>query len=130
VNQYEDNIVGVKLLLDPTQEKPLYLPTSNVKSDLKKLPKAPVMVAADFIGALYQHALKEISGEVPKSYMELCQKQFVLSGENLSKLFIGLLVQYTHIVASPCCLVRCSQEQHSSGNGSPISPTAICNNCI
>lgn len=76
-----DSIVGVKLLLDPSQEKPLYLPTGNVKSDLKKLPKAPIMVAADFIKCMYQHALQEISAQVPKSYLDLCQKQFVLSGE-------------------------------------------------
>lgn len=75
-----DNIVGVKLLLDPSQEKPLYLPTGNIKSDLKKLPKTPLMVAADFIGAVYQYALKEISAQVPKDYMDMCQKQFVLSG--------------------------------------------------
>ncbi|OCL10017.1 actin-like ATPase domain-containing protein [Glonium stellatum] len=79
VNPIADNIVGVKLLLDPSQEKPLYLPTSNIKNDLKKLPKAPVMVAADFIGAIYRHALQEISAQVPRSYMDLCQKQFVLS---------------------------------------------------
>ena len=82
MNPIADNIVGVKLLLDPSQEKPLYLPTGNIKSDLKKLPKAPLMVAADFIGAIYQYALQEISGQVPKSYMDLCQKQFVLSGES------------------------------------------------
>ena len=114
VNHYEDNIVSVKLLLDPNQEKPLHLPTSNVKNDLKKLPKTPVTVTADFIGALYQHALKEIFRAVPKSYLELCQKQFVLSGESLPALFVRPFVQYTHIVTSPCCLVRCSQEQHSS----------------
>ncbi|ORY15235.1 hypothetical protein BCR34DRAFT_558917 [Clohesyomyces aquaticus] len=79
VDHLADSIVGVKLLLDPSQEKPLYLPTGNVKTDLKKLPKPPVMVAADFIAAIYQYALKEISAQVPESYMKLCQKQFVLS---------------------------------------------------
>lgn len=83
VNQIADNIVGVKLLLDPSQEKPFYLPTSNTKSDLKKLPKSAITVAADFIRAMYQHALQEISKQVPKSYMDLCQKQFVLSGEHV-----------------------------------------------
>ena len=81
VNPIADNVVGVKLLLDPTQEKPLYLPTSNVKTDVKKLPKAPVMVAADFIGTIYRYALEEISAQVPESYMKMCQKQFVLSGD-------------------------------------------------
>jgi hypothetical protein len=76
-----DNIVGVKLLLDPNQPKPFYLPTTNFKNDLKKLPKRPYMVASDFIGAMYRHALSEIAKEVPNSYMELCQKHFVLSGQ-------------------------------------------------
>ncbi|KFY82655.1 hypothetical protein V498_08516 [Pseudogymnoascus sp. VKM F-4517 (FW-2822)] len=79
VDPMADSIVGVKLLLDPSQEKPLYLPTGNIKLDLKKLPKSPLLVAADFIKAIYEYALSEISKEVPKSYMELCQKQFVLS---------------------------------------------------
>jgi hypothetical protein len=78
----ENNIVGVKLLLDPDQERPLYLPTGNVKRDLKKLPKRPVEIAADFLKGLYNHALKEIAKEVPANYMSLCQKQFVLSGES------------------------------------------------
>lgn len=76
-----DNIVGVKLLLDPSQEKPMYLPTGNVKADLRKLPKDPIKVAADFIKEMYSHALKEISAQVPKNYMALCRKQFVLSGK-------------------------------------------------
>jgi hypothetical protein len=80
VNPIADNIVGVKLLLDPSQEKPIYLPSGNIKTELKKLPKAPVMVAADFIRSIYQYALKEISKEVPERYMAMCQKQFVLSG--------------------------------------------------
>jgi len=82
VNVLADNIVGVKLLLDPSQEKPLYLPTGNVKAELKKLPKDPIKVAADFIKEMYTHALKEISAQVPKNYMALCQKQFVLSGKS------------------------------------------------
>jgi hypothetical protein len=81
VNSMSDSIVGVKLLLDPTQERPLYLPTGNVKRDIKKLPKPPVDIAADFIGAVYQHALREIAKEVPKDYMAICQKHFVLSGK-------------------------------------------------
>jgi hypothetical protein len=80
VDPLAENIVGVKLLLDPSQEKPLYLPTGSIKNDLRKLPKTPVGVAADFIGAIYQHALKDIASQVPESYMSLCQKQFVLSG--------------------------------------------------
>ncbi|KFA66207.1 hypothetical protein S40285_05120 [Stachybotrys chlorohalonatus IBT 40285] len=79
VDRKLDNIVGVKLLLDPKQELPLYLPTGNIKQDLKKLPKPPIDVAADFIGAIYKHALTEISKEVLDGYMDICQKDFVIS---------------------------------------------------
>jgi hypothetical protein len=79
VDWKNESIQGVKLLLDPDQERPLYLPTGNIKSDLKKLPKPPVEVAADFIGAIYAHALSKIETTVPKDYLLICQKQFVLS---------------------------------------------------
>ena len=79
VNRMQDNIVGVKLLLDPSQERPLYLPTGNVKRTIRNLPKAPVKIAADFIGAVYRHALSEIAKVVPKEYLKICQKHFVLS---------------------------------------------------
>lgn len=75
----QDNIVGVKLLLDPDQEIPLYLPTRNVKRNLKDLPKDAVLVAADFIGAIYGHALSKIENAVVSDYYNLCQKEFVLS---------------------------------------------------
>jgi molecular chaperone DnaK (HSP70) len=83
VNRRNDNIVGVKLLLDPEQERPLHLPTGNIKRDIKNLPKKPVYIAADFIGAIYRHALSEIAKTVPKKYMSMCQKHFVLSGWRL-----------------------------------------------
>ncbi|KAG8165646.1 hypothetical protein KVR01_004198 [Diaporthe batatas] len=79
VDRFQDNIVGVKLLLDPSQERPQYLPTVNMKETLDKLPKEPVSVAADFISALYKHALSEISKAVPIQYFERCKKEFVLS---------------------------------------------------
>ncbi|KAK3343434.1 Hsp70 family protein-like protein [Lasiosphaeria hispida] len=79
VDKMQDNIVGVKLLLDPSQERPLYLPMLNYKRTLKNLPKPPVAIAADFIGAVYNHALVEIAKVVPKNYFALCQKHFVLS---------------------------------------------------
>ncbi|TWU72224.1 hypothetical protein ED733_003541 [Metarhizium rileyi] len=75
----KDAIVGIKLLLDPEQTRPMYLPTSNIKKDLKALPKPAVEIAADFIGAVYNHALQEIAKTVPRAYMKLCNKEFVLS---------------------------------------------------
>lgn len=83
VDRTQGSIEGLKLLLDPKQERPLYLPTVNIKRDIKNLPKHPVKIAADFMGAVYQHALKEIAKEVPNDYMALCQKHFVLSGTSI-----------------------------------------------
>ncbi|KAG6249022.1 hypothetical protein E4U49_008288, partial [Claviceps purpurea] len=74
-------IVAIKLLLDPEQEKPLYLSANNTRKQLKFLPKKPVEIAADFIRAIYEHALGEISTAVPKAYMDICRKEFVLSAE-------------------------------------------------
>ncbi|KAH6842399.1 hypothetical protein B0I37DRAFT_399101 [Chaetomium sp. MPI-CAGE-AT-0009] len=79
VNRMQGNVVGVKLLLDPSQERPFYLPTSNIKRTIKNLPKVPVEIAADFIGAVYRHAQSEIAKVVPKDYLKICQKHFVLS---------------------------------------------------
>ncbi|KAG5935629.1 hypothetical protein E4U59_005506 [Claviceps monticola] len=78
-NKARGGIVAIKLLLDPEQERPLYLSANNTRKQLKSLPKNPVEIAADFIRAIYEHALREISTAVPKAYMDICQKEFVLS---------------------------------------------------
>ena len=70
---------GVKLLLDPDQPRPSYLPMSSFKNDLHQLSKAPVDVAADFIGAIYKHALSKIESAGLREYFHFCQKVFVLS---------------------------------------------------
>jgi hypothetical protein len=57
----------------------MYLPESTAKSDIKRLGKPPVDVAADFIGAMYKHAMARIESRVPKEYLGICQKQFVLT---------------------------------------------------
>ena len=74
-----DKIAGVKLLLDPDQPKPIYLPQSTAKADLKQLGKPAVDVAADYIEAVYKHAMTKIEAMVPHDYLAMCQKQFVLS---------------------------------------------------
>ncbi|OTA93248.1 hypothetical protein M434DRAFT_11786 [Hypoxylon sp. CO27-5] len=79
VDWRSEAVQGVKLLLDPDQPQPIYLPTTNTKGELKKLPKDPVDIAADFIGAIYKHALSKIESAAVKDYFEFCQKQFVLS---------------------------------------------------
>lgn len=70
---------GVKLLLDPDQEKPDYLPETSFKIDRNALPKDPVDVAADFIGAMYKHALSVAESSVVREYFHMCEKEFVLS---------------------------------------------------
>lgn len=70
---------GVKLLLDPDQPKPAYLPVSSFKKDIKRLPKDPVDVAADFLGAIYKHALDTIEGAGVREYFKFCQKEFILT---------------------------------------------------
>lgn len=70
---------GVKLLLDPTQDRPDYLPMSGAENDLKNLDMTAASVAADFIGAVYKHALSVVESSVLKSYFDFCEKDFVLS---------------------------------------------------
>lgn len=70
---------GVKLLLDLDQKKPTFLPVSSFKKEMKALPKDPIDVAADFIGAIYKHALSKIESSSVREYFNLCEKEFVLS---------------------------------------------------
>ncbi|KAH8663252.1 hypothetical protein BGZ61DRAFT_431957 [Ilyonectria robusta] len=79
VSNRSDGVVGVKLLLDPTQERPSYLRSVNIKKELKNLPKSPVQITADFIGAIYKHGLSEISKRFSKDYVDRCNKEHVLS---------------------------------------------------
>ena len=72
-------VQGVKLLLDPDQSRPIYLPESTAKSDFRQLGKPAVDVAADFIGAMYRHAMSKIESKMPKEYLDMCQKKFVLT---------------------------------------------------
>lgn len=80
MSNQSNGVVGVKLLLDPTQERPSYLPFVNIKKELEKLPKSAVQITADFIGAMYKHALSEISKKFSKDYVDRCNKEHVLSG--------------------------------------------------
>ncbi|KAI9647988.1 hypothetical protein NHQ30_002616 [Ciborinia camelliae] len=75
----DQTIQGIKLLLDPGQVMPSYVPTSNQKADLARLGKPAVDVAADYICAMYKHAVVQIKSRIPAEYFEMCQKQFVLS---------------------------------------------------
>jgi hypothetical protein len=66
-------------LLDPDQGRPIYLPDSTAKSDIRNLGKPAVDVAADFVGAIYKHAMSKIESKIPEEYLDMCQKKFVLT---------------------------------------------------
>ena len=72
-------IEGIKLLLDPNQPKPLYVPQSNTKAELQRLGRPAIDVAADYIGAIYKHALSKIEAAWPEEYLQSLQKKFILS---------------------------------------------------
>ena len=69
----------MKLLLDPSQETPLYVPETNTAAELEKIGKPVIDVANDYIAAVYHHALYKIESEVPAEYLRMCQKKFVIS---------------------------------------------------
>ncbi|RBA12608.1 hypothetical protein FPRO05_04058 [Fusarium proliferatum] len=75
----DDHVQGVKLLLDPKQTRPSYLPSSSANREKRRLPKDVVDVVADFMKAMYEHALEQIASKVPRDYLDLCEKSFVLT---------------------------------------------------
>ncbi|KAI4240932.1 MAG: hypothetical protein L6R42_011409, partial [Xanthoria sp. 1 TBL-2021] len=72
-------IEGMKLLLDPGQETPLYIPDTNTAAELKKLGKPATDVVTDYITAIYKHALNRIETKIPAEYLKMCQKKFVVT---------------------------------------------------
>ncbi|KAF7864103.1 hypothetical protein EAF04_007068 [Stromatinia cepivora] len=72
-------IRGIKLLLDPTQDMPSYVPASTLKSDLKHSGRLAVDVAADYLRAMYEHALERLEVALLHDYVQYCEKEFVLS---------------------------------------------------
>jgi len=75
----KERIEGIKLLLDPDQPKPLYVPAINTEAELKKLGKPAIAVATDYISAIFRHAIQKIETKYPKSYLDMLEKQYVLS---------------------------------------------------
>lgn len=77
-------IVGIKLLLNPgtqDKDKPSHWPTGITDKilDEANLPKSAVQVAADYIRAIFSHAEREMTQNVPASYLETCKKEYVMS---------------------------------------------------
>ncbi|KAF3051457.1 hypothetical protein E8E11_010107 [Didymella keratinophila] len=77
----EDKISGIKLLLDPDQETPLFDSGGKAatKAEIAKLEKEPLEIASDYMQAIYKHALEEIRKNIPKGYLDTLDKEFVLS---------------------------------------------------
>lgn len=75
----EGRIEGIKLLLDPDQPRPIYVPAVDTKAELQRLGKPATAVAADFISALWTHASANIESKYPKDYFNLLKKRFVLT---------------------------------------------------
>ncbi|KAF5872053.1 putative hsp70 protein [Botrytis fragariae] len=55
--QHGRMIRGIKLLLDPTQAMPSYVPAWILKRNLERLGRPSVDVAADFIRAIYEYVM-------------------------------------------------------------------------
>lgn len=72
-------IEGIKLLLDPGQEMPIYVPASNTATELRRLGKPAVEVVADYMAAIYTHAMSKIESKMPADYLRMCRRKFVVS---------------------------------------------------
>ena len=70
---------GTKLLLDPGQEMPVYVPVSNTAAQLRRLGKPAVEVAADCMAAIYMHAMSKIESKMPVDYLQMCRIKLVVS---------------------------------------------------
>ncbi|KAI9792787.1 MAG: hypothetical protein M1816_001519 [Peltula sp. TS41687] len=75
----EEKITGIKLLLDPDQPMPLYVPPANTQAEIDKLGKSALDVATDYLRAICQHALTKIETRFPKVFYDTLPKEFVLS---------------------------------------------------
>ncbi|KAK5636412.1 hypothetical protein RRF57_012125 [Xylaria bambusicola] len=74
----EDKVIGLKLLLDPDQKRPYWIPT-DPHAEIAKLPKPVVEVAADYIKAIFQQALSEVEKGYLPGFLDGFKKQYVLT---------------------------------------------------
>lgn len=84
VDPQADSISGFKLLLDPSQSRPDYAPGVCIAQEIQQLPKTPIQITADFIGAIHKHAIEEITKKFPKDYVRSCRKEYVFSGTSMT----------------------------------------------
>lgn len=100
-------IEGMKLLLDPEQETPLYIPETDTPAELKKLGKPAIDVVADYITAIYKHALDRIETKVPAEYLKMCQKKFVVT---VPAVWSAKAMNATLLVSSSVVLLKSGAE--------------------
>lgn len=74
-----DKITNLKLLLDPDQPRPYLVPT-YVEDEIARLPKSPVEVISDYMGAIFKHAIAEIEAEsLDPAFLDNFERHFVLT---------------------------------------------------
>ncbi|KAL8772357.1 MAG: hypothetical protein Q9194_004637 [Teloschistes cf. exilis] len=78
-HNYDPKKKRIKLLLDPEQETPLYIPETNTSAELEKLGKPPTEVVTDYIASIYKHAFSRMESKVPSTHLKMCQKELVVS---------------------------------------------------
>ncbi|KAF1734565.1 hypothetical protein CRV24_006107 [Beauveria bassiana] len=78
----EDHIVGIKLLLDPSQKLPWHVPPTDLDATMKLLPpfKTPKNVATDFMRSLKAHGMSQIATNLAQDALDLFQFDYVMSG--------------------------------------------------
>ncbi|KAL8639049.1 MAG: hypothetical protein Q9228_003861 [Teloschistes exilis] len=65
-HNYDPKKKRIKLLLDPEQETPLYIPETNTSAELEKLGKPPTEVVTDYIASIYKHAFSRMESKAAK----------------------------------------------------------------
>lgn len=77
-----NNIVGIKLLLDPNQKLPWHVPRNSIKETLNMLPhsKSPRDVATDYLRAFKAHGMSQIATKVSQTALDLFDTEYVMSG--------------------------------------------------
>ncbi|KAJ3498448.1 hypothetical protein NLG97_g1113 [Lecanicillium saksenae] len=76
-----NNIIRIKLLLDPNQKLPWHVPRNSIKETLNMLPpsKSPRGVATDFLRALKAHGMSQIATKVSQTALDLFDTEYVMS---------------------------------------------------
>ncbi|KAI0539552.1 Hsp70 family protein-like protein [Xylaria digitata] len=74
----KEKISGLKLLLDPDLKRPYWIP-HDPSAEIAKLPKPVVDVVADYLKAIFQHAIAEVEKGYLPGFVEGFKKQYILT---------------------------------------------------